>query len=209
MAIIFSLWQIPFQEQEPYTISQCSNLIVESFVVPVGESIRPIVLNRGDLVQIYFNCTSGDNRDIDFLLLDEVNYLKRKAEEDYSTHLSLPRATTYYQSYVIPHDSTWYFVWDNSFSTYTQKDVTAAITKNWTETAYRNTTIYHTVVPSAYTAYVEYLGLGLVVGGVAVIIFGIASEKTSTDVNVQQREPYYAFSPKPLRPHSKRTISVI
>jgi hypothetical protein len=173
ISIIFSLWQIPFQEQEPYDVPRSSNLLSESFVVPVGDLVRPITLTNGDQIHIYFLCTSGSNRDVDFMLLNETNYLKRKADDPFDTHLLVSRATTYNQDYVIPTDGIWYFVWDNSFSWITQKGVTATITKNWNEIDYRDITVYHTVVPSAYSTYVEYLGIALVVVGIIVSIWGI------------------------------------
>ena len=183
VAIIFSLVQIPFTEQEPYDVPQSSNLITESFVVPTtGDLHRTANLQSGDLIHIYFGGTSGGNMDIDFYFMDELNYFKWKAGESYSSQISLSRATYYDQVFSVPSDAIWYFVWDNSFSWITQKGVTATITKNWNEIAYQDVTVYHTVVPSEYASYIEYLGIALVLAGIAVISWGYAS-KAKTDIN--------------------------
>ena len=118
VAIFFSLVQIPFQEQEQYDVPKSSVLLEESLVVPVGEISRTLVLNAGDEINIYFRCTSGGNRDVDFYFRDGVNTL-----------FSLPRATSYNDTTIILNNSTYYTVWDNSFSTFTEKSVTTKITK--------------------------------------------------------------------------------
>jgi len=171
VAILFSLVQIPFTEQEPYDVPQSSNIINESFVVPVGETRRTASLNEGDLININFRVTSGGNLDVDFFVVSGQDYI-----------VSLSRVTNYNNNITIPSDSTVYFIWDNSFSWITQKGVTATITKIWNEIAYRDVTVYHTVVPSEYASYVEYLGIALVLAGIAVISWGYAS-KTKTDTN--------------------------
>lgn len=180
VAIIFSLWQMPFQEQEPYNVPQSSDLISESFIVPTtGDLHRTANLLSGDLIHIYFLGTSGGNMDVDFYVMDELNYFKWKAGESYSSQISLSRVTRYDQDFTVPSNATWYFVWDNSFSWITQKGVTATITKNWNEIAYRDITVYHTVVPSEYATYVEYLGIALVLAGIAVTSWGyVSKEKT-------------------------------
>lgn len=82
VAIIFSLWQMPFQEQEPYNVPQSSDLISESFIVPTtGDLHRTANLLSGDLIHIYFLGTSGGNMDVDFYVMDELNYFKWKAGE--------------------------------------------------------------------------------------------------------------------------------
>jgi hypothetical protein len=169
-------------EQEPYDVPQSSDLIDESFMVPTtGDLHRTSNLVNGDLVHIYFSCTSGGNRDVDFYVMDELNYFKWKAGESYSSPISLSRTTGYDQDFTIPSNATWYFVWDNSFSFLTQKGVTATITKNWNDIAYRDVTVYHTIVPSEYATCVEYLGIALVLAGIAVISWGyVSKEKNDT-----------------------------
>lgn len=181
LAIFFSLVPFPFATKEAYDVPQSSNLINESFVVPVGEAHRTASLQGGDLTHIYFVVTSGGNLDVDFYVMDELNYFKWKAHESYSAQISLSRATNYDNDLAVPHNATWYFVWDNSFSWITQKGVTTTISKHWNEVAYRDVTVYHTVIPTEYASHIEYLGIGLVLIGVAVIGWGIASKvKTQT-----------------------------
>lgn len=183
VAIFFSLVPLPFTTQEAYDVPQSSTLLSESFVAPTtGDTHRTANLQGGDLIHIYFVCTSGGNMDVDFFVMDELNYFKWKAGESCSAQISLSRATGCERDFTVPYDETWYFVWDNSFSWITQKGVTTTITKNWNEIAYRDVTVYHTVVPSEYASYIEYLGIALVLVGIAVIGWGYAS-KAKTDTN--------------------------
>jgi hypothetical protein len=178
VAVIFSLVQLPFIKQEPYDVPQSTNLINESFMVPTtGDLHRTADLTNGDLIKVYFLCTSGGNMDVDFYVMDELNYFKWKAEESYTAPISLFKTTGYNQDFTVPFNATWYFVWDNSFSWITQKGVTADITKNWNEIAHRDVTVYHTVVPSEYATYVEYLGIAFALAGIAVIAWGYASKE--------------------------------
>lgn len=176
VAILFSLIPFPFATQEPYDVPQSSNLIDESFVVPVGDTHTTAILQNGDLIHIYFVVTSGGNLDVDFLVMDELNYFKWKAQDSYSAQISLSRVTSYNQDFTVPHNAEWYFVWDNSFSWITQKGVTATISKHWNEIAYRDVTVYHTIIPAEYASYVEYAGIGLVLVGIMVIGWGYASK---------------------------------
>lgn len=75
VAMIFSLVPLPFATKEPYLVPQSSSIINESFVVPVGELHRTANLQSGDTIHIYFVCTSGSNKDVDFFVMDEDNYL--------------------------------------------------------------------------------------------------------------------------------------
>ena len=177
VSIFFSLVPLPFVTKEPYDVPQSSNIISESFTVPVGEAYRTATLIEGDLININFEVTSGGNLDVDFLVMDELNYFKWKADESYSAQVSLSRATSYDNNVTIPHNATWYFVWDNSFSWITQKGVTTTISKHWNEIAHRDITVYHTVIPTEYASYIEYLGIGLVAVSVLVIGWGIASKE--------------------------------
>jgi hypothetical protein len=176
VAILFSLIPIPFATKEPYDIPQSSNLFHESFVVPVGETHRTASLQNGDFIHIEFTVTSGGNLDVDFYVLDELNYFKWVAQESYSAQVSLSRVTNCDQDFIVPHNATWCFVWDNSFSWITQKGVTTTISKHWNEVAYRDVTDYHTIIPTDYASYVEYVGIGFVVVGALVIVWGAISE---------------------------------
>lgn len=177
IAIPFSLIPFPSATQEPYDVPQSSNLINESFVVPVGDTHKIAILQKGDLIQINFIVTSGGNLDVDFLVMDELNYFKWKAQDSYSAEISLSRATSYNRDFRVPHNASWYFVWDNSFSWIAQKGVTAIISRHWNEIAYRDVTVYHTIIPTEYASNVEYVGIGLVFVGVMAIGWGYASKE--------------------------------
>ncbi|MBN1784814.1 MAG: hypothetical protein JW815_03670 [Candidatus Bathyarchaeota archaeon] len=85
LALVFSLWQIPFQEQEEYDVPQSSVVLSETFIVPSdGETVRPINLTIWDQLHIYYSgwgLGPGHYGDIRLLVLDETNYLDREAEE--------------------------------------------------------------------------------------------------------------------------------
>jgi hypothetical protein len=186
VALIFSLWQIPFQEQEAYDVPQSSVVLHETFIVPGdGETVRPINLTIWDQLHIYFSNWGlgyGHYGAINFLILDENNYLDREAGEPYDKLVYLSQAARYNQYCLITHDGTWYFVWDNTFKSSRDAqlfpvEVSTTITRNWNETAYRDITVYHTVVPSAYSTHVEYGGIALSVASVVIIIWGLVQRK--------------------------------
>lgn len=174
VAIIFSLWQMPFQEQEPYDVPKSSVLLEESIVVPArgllgsggGEISRTLVLNAGDEINIYFRVISGGELDVDFHFRDGVN-----------TVFSLPRASRHNSTVTIVNNSTYYTVWDNSFSWLTDKRVTTKISKLWNEVAYNDVTVYHTIIPSEYSTIIEYAGIAFILAGIAVTGWGAASRK--------------------------------
>ena len=198
LTLVSLLWQMPFQEQEAYDVPQSSEqepydvphssvVLSETFVVPAGgETVRPINLTIWDQLHIHFRSTTeayGHLGHINFLILDETNYLKRKAEEPYDKLVYLSQFAKYDQYCLITHNGTWYFIWDNSFRSSSsspipsQKEVSTTITRNWNETAYRDITVYNALVPSACSTYVEYFGITICVTSVVVIIWGIVTKK--------------------------------
>jgi hypothetical protein len=203
LTLVSLLWQMPFQEQEasdfpqsseqePYDVPHSSVVLSETFVVPGGgETVRPINLTIWDQLHIHFRSTTeayGHLGHINFLILDETNYLKRKAEEPYDKLVYLSQFAKYDQYCLITHNGTWYFIWDNSFRSSSsspipsQKEVSTTITRNWNETAYRDITVYHTIVPSAYSTYVEYLGIALIAVSVVAIPWGIVSKEKRDEI---------------------------
>jgi len=166
VAIVFSLIQVPFQEQEEYFVPVADALLEESLTVPVGEISRTLVLNAGDTINIDFRVTSGGNRDVNFYFRDGTN-----------TVLSLVRTSGYNDTLTVNNNSTYYAVWDNSFSTFTQKGVTTKISKVWDEAHYRDITTQHTIIPSEYTTITEYVGIAFILAGIALMGFGAVSEE--------------------------------
>jgi len=177
LTVVFSLVSFPFVTKEPYDVPRTSIIIREAFTVPVGETHRTASLNAGDLINIYFWVYSGGNQYVDFFVLDELNYLKLLADEDYSAQVSISRLASYNQNVTIPHNTTWCFVWYNSYSWITQIGVSTMIRKLWNDIAYRDTTVYHTVIPAEHATYTKYVGIGLVFVGILVIVWGTISEE--------------------------------
>ena len=183
VAVVCSLWQIPFQEQEAYVVPQSSVVLQETIVVPSGgETVRPLNLNIWDQLHIFLSGSGGYGNygDVNFLILDETNYLKREAGESFDTHLFLYSVSRYNQYDLITHDGTWYFIWDNSLDQFSEREVYTTITRNWNETAYRDITVYHEIVPSAYSTPVQYGGTTLIAASAVIIFWGIASKKEET-----------------------------
>jgi len=92
-------------------------------VAPTSKVTEGISLNAGDSLNIQVNVTSG--KDIDFYVNDGS-----------TTYLAYSRVTTVNKDWTVPQSSNYNFVF-NSLSTFTSKDVTWQVTKQWTETAYR------------------------------------------------------------------------
>jgi hypothetical protein len=187
---------MPFQEQEAYDVPQSSVVISETFVVPADDqTVRSINLTIWDQLHIYFSNWGlgyGHYGDIRLLVLDETNYLDREAGEPYNKLLDTYTAR-YNQYCLIPHDGTWYFIWDNSFKSSSSAqlspiEVSITITRNWNETAYRDITIYNTVVPSACSTSLEYSGIAICVASVVVIIWGIVTKEKRDETDYQVAE---------------------
>jgi hypothetical protein len=118
---------VPKTVSESYQVPKSSVIIDQSFVVPPSTTTHTTYLNQGDSLNIQVTVTSGGNRDIDFSVNDGA-----------TTYMSYSRATTVNKDWTVPLSSNYNFVYDNSFSFITSKDVTVQVTKQWTETAYRD-----------------------------------------------------------------------
>ena len=153
---------IPKTVSEPYQVPKSSSIISESFVVPPSTITHTTYLNQGDSLNIQVVCTSGANRDIDFSVNDGS-----------TTYLSYSRATTVNKDWTVPLSSNYNFVYDNSFSTFTSKDVTVDVTKHWTETAYRDVTTNNQLLPFEFA----YLGVALALVGIGLTIYGIVKKE--------------------------------
>jgi hypothetical protein len=88
--------------------------------------------------------------------------------------MSYSRATTVNKNWTVPLSSNYNFVYDNSFSTFTSKDVTVQVTKQWTETAYRDVTTNNQLLPFEFA----YLGVALALVGIGLTIFGVVKKET-------------------------------
>ena len=155
--MLFSLIDLPHATTEPYDVPKSSSIINESFTVPPSTVTRTASLVAGDFINIQFQVTSGGNLDIDF----NVNNVTM-------TFIDLNRVTSYNNNWTVPSTGAYLFVYDNSFSWFTSKSVTTQVTKLWTETAYRDVTKYHPLLPYEFT----YLGLLLLFAGMGTIAWG-------------------------------------
>lgn len=196
VALVFSLWQIPFQEQEEYDVPQSLVVLHETFVVPGDdETVKPINLTIWDQLHIYYSGWGlgyGHIGDIRLLVIDETNYLSREAGEPYNKFFGTYTAR-YNQYCLIPHDGTWYFIWDNTFkssrdSQLSPIEVYTEIIRNWNETAYQDITVYHTLVPSACSTYLAYFGIAIFVASAVVLIWGIVSKEKRDKINYKVTE---------------------
>jgi len=163
--LLGSLVIIPFATARPVLLPQGSYLITESFTLPSGYTSHNKTLSDGDNLHIIVEVKSGGNLNIDFYVMDELNYSMWKADESASPEISRINITTYDSDWVVPYDGTWYFVYDNAFGS-ASKDVTALVTKHWTETYHRPTTVYRPLIPSEWS----YLGVAVLLGGVTALI---------------------------------------
>jgi hypothetical protein len=169
---VCSLVIVPFTTTKSVQVPKTYDIIKESFSVPaLSYKGYSGPLKSGDTLHIYVKVTSGGNLDIDFYVMDEINYYKWKAGESASAPITRPRITTYDSDWAVSQTATWYFIFDNRFSLLTSKGVTAQITKHWTETESKQVTEYHPLIPSEYS----YVGTVLFLGGIAAIIGGVIS----------------------------------
>jgi hypothetical protein len=148
---------------ESYQIPKSSVIIDQSFVVPPSTITHTTYLNANDSLNIQVSVTSGGNRDIDFSVNDGS-----------TTYISYSRATTVNKDWTVPLSSNYNFVYDNSFSWITSKDVTVQVTKQWTETAYRDVTTNNQLLPFEFA----YLGVALALAGIGLTIFGVVKKET-------------------------------
>lgn len=159
--IILPLINISKTTSEPYSIPRSSVLISESFSVSPNIVTHTGQLIAGDSIKIQVTVTSGGNRDIDFSINDGS-----------TTYVSYSRATTINKDWIVPSTSNYNFVYDNSFSWITSKDVSVQVTKYWTEIGYRDVTTYTPLLPLP----VVYAGILLaVLGGLLVVYTLITS----------------------------------
>ena len=155
---------VPRTVSEPYDDPKSSVIVDESFVVPPSSVTHTTYLNANDSLNIQVTVTSGGNQDIDFSINDGA-----------TTYLYFSRVTTVDEDWTVPLSSNYNFVYDNSFSWLTSKDVTVEVTKHWTEIAYRDVTTDVQLIPFESA----YFGIVLVLVGVGLSIYGVVKKEAS------------------------------
>lgn len=160
----------------PYTSTNLAE--VEKSDVWLNETFTVSALSRH---QYYGSFTSGitlhitfqTSGDVDFRAMDEVNYWKMAAGEayEYYTTPSRSRVSSVNLDWNPPSGQRIYFVWDNSFSWFTSKSVSAYFYYTWTELENQTTTNDVPLLPTG----LSYLGVLLLLGGVAMVGYGFVT----------------------------------
>jgi len=153
---------VPKTVSQAYQVPQSSDVFNTSFVVPPAITTQTTYLDAGDTLNIQVTVTGGGNLDINFNVNDGA-----------TTYLSYTRATTISRTWTVPLSSNYNFVYDNSFSTFTSKDVTVLVTKNWTTTAYKDVTTNSQLLPFE----VAYVGVVLALAGIGITIYGVVKKE--------------------------------
>lgn len=165
-----SLISVPFTSSQLVQVPHSEDLFNKTISVPPGHYTQSATLVEGRRIHIDFEVTSGGNLDINFFVADEVNYYKWKSGETASVYLSNDRITSLETDWIVPYTDKWYFVYDNSFSLITSKEVSTYISEHWVTAEYQDVTENHTLLPSTFS----YVGILLAIVGSGIIIAGIA-----------------------------------
>ena len=152
---------VPKTVSESYQVPKSSSIVSESFVVSPSTITHITYLNQNDSLNIQVTVTSGGNRDIDFSVNDGS-----------TTYLPHSRVTTVNENWTVPLSSNYNFVYDNSFSIFTSKDVKVDVTKYWTETAYRDVTTETQLIPFESA----YIGIAAVLVGIGLATYGFVKK---------------------------------
>lgn len=104
--------------------------VSESFIVPAGEHItKEREFSKWTTLTITFNVTKGDDKSIKILVVNESDYLKWINGEQVQSPFPVGSggAVSGKINFVIPHDANWVFVWDNSYDSTNNKEITALV----------------------------------------------------------------------------------
>jgi len=147
VTLAFTIVDSPLTTTEPYQVSRSSTIIDESFTVGVAQ--RTSTLNESDIIHIELEVTATGNNEIDFYVQDET-----------TTYVEEARVSIVDMNWTVPFNGMYYFVYDNSLSWTTSKNVTTRITRYWNQNNYRNITQY------------SYVGIVLSFAGTGIIVWG-------------------------------------
>jgi hypothetical protein len=87
-------------------------------------------LSQNDVLKIEFEVTDGGNKDVDFYILDSVNFNKWNNSESFSYLLFRSRAVYVNINFLVPDNDTLFIIFSNSFSIITSKTVEIDFTLN-------------------------------------------------------------------------------
>ena len=167
--------KVPYTTTELVEVPKSDVMLDESFTVPALSHIgRSTTFYKSLTLHITLTVTAGGNKDIDFRVMDEVNYWKFRADESYEYYSapSRSRVSSVNIEWTPPQNKEIFFVWDNSFSLLTSKSISAYFYYTWTEWEEQETTEYRTL----FSTEVSYLGVLLLIGGLAMVGYGLASK---------------------------------
>jgi hypothetical protein len=136
-------------------------------VGPTKSATKGAYLNAGDSLNIQVNATSGKGIDFSVNAVNDAN-------DVLATYLFYPEVTTVNKDWIVPLSSEYNFVF-NSSNLFTWKDVTLLVTKQWTETAYRDVTTNYQLLPFQFA----YLGVVLTLAGIGFSVRWFTSRNAS------------------------------
>ena len=171
LLLLLSLLAVPYTTSKLVEVPHSEIWLNESFNVPALSHIAYSgIFYSGKVLHITFTVTEGGNKDIDFRVMDEVNYWKMRAGEAYEYYVvpSRSRVTSLDIEWVPPSGEKIYFVWDNSFSLFTSKSISAYFTLEWTELESQQVTKNRTLLPFE----TSYLGILLLICGTVIMGYG-------------------------------------
>ena len=154
---VIQAYQVP---QSTVVTSSCVP-VLDYGNIPVNDVTEELSLNAKDSLNIQVNATSS--KDIDFSVNDGS-----------TTYMSYPNATLINTDWTVPQNSTYNFVFKSSNS-FTSKDITWQVTKQGSETAYRDIAQNARVLPFE----IFYCGVVIVLAGIALTFYGVVKLKTS------------------------------
>jgi ribosomal protein L21E len=166
---------IPSHTTQAYQIPK-SEVIVDGWtpiaaVAPATSMAKGIELTAGDSLNIQVNATAG--KGINFYVNSGVTGLVYPYSGT-ATELTYQNVTTLNKDWTVPVSSQYSFVF-NSTNLFSYKDVSLLVTKQWSDTAYREVTQNVQLLPFQ----IFYLGLGLAFSGLAILVYANIKRKQS------------------------------
>jgi len=164
--LVTSFIQIPMGTPTHTTVGRV--LLEETFTVDSGSASAYCVRFRDRTnLTIYVRVISGGNRDINFWVMDKEDWERFKRSESFYYY------TTPSRKRIVEATITWSppsyreicFVYDNTFSTITSKTVYTRIEQTAYERKVEHLSLSFLAVPGII---LSIIGLGLIIGGVAV-----------------------------------------
>jgi hypothetical protein len=149
---------VPKTVSEAYQVPKSEVIFQEwgpLIVTPAKTGGQGTYLNASDSLNIQVNATSG--KGIDFY----VNAVNQSTAEVLATYLFYPDVTTVNKDWIVPLSSKYHFEFISS-NLFTREDVSLLVTKQWTETAYRDVTTNYPLLPFEFV----YLGVVLTFVGI-------------------------------------------